>query len=136
MCKQDKHLRFTRRFCSRLPAICLVARLTAGTEVVSPGGVKSMGEGGHLVQNASEGPNVGLVVVGLVVEKLGGHVVRRPDSRAGKVHRTLQHLTKNKCVSLERRLSCEAPVYQPGDQMRCFLFLCGIRLVFRHFKPG
>lgn len=65
-----------------------------------PGGIKSMGEGGHFVQDASEGPYVGLVVVGLVVEELGGHVVRRPDTRAGKVHRTLQHLAK-RCVSWE-----------------------------------
>ena len=53
-----------------------------------------MGEGRHFIQDASEGPYVGLVVVGLVVEQLGGHVIRCSDTRASKVHRALQYLEK------------------------------------------
>lgn len=48
----------------------------------------------HLVQNAAEGPYIRLVVVGLIVEEFRGHVVRRPDPRAGKVHRAFQYLRR------------------------------------------
>ena len=90
-----------------------------------------MSEGGHFVQNTSEGPYVGFVIVGLVVEKLGGHVVRRPDTRAGKVHRTLQHLAKTCCSILEWRSSHECQ-YQRAIAIR--RFLCGIQ-AGRYFKP-
>lgn len=59
---------------------------------MSPGGIEGMIEGSHLVQDASEGPYVGLVVVRFVVENLGRHVVRRTDARARKVHRPFEHL--------------------------------------------
>lgn len=101
MCKQEKSTFASRAaFVQESLQSVWPRGLLRVKRFVSPGRVKSMGEGGHLVQDASEGPYVGLVVVGLVVEKLGGHVVRRPDSRAGKVHRTLQHLANNKNVSV------------------------------------
>ncbi len=54
-----------------------------------PGGVKGVCEGCHLVQDATESPYIRLVVVGLVVEELRGHVIRRANPRAGKIHRPL-----------------------------------------------
>ena len=41
---------------------------------------------GHLVQHAAQRPHVALVAVRLVLEDLGGHVVRRPDTRLREVH--------------------------------------------------
>lgn len=44
-----------------------------------------MFQGEQLVQHAAESPDVRLVVVGVVLEDLGRHVVRRADARASKI---------------------------------------------------
>lgn len=73
----------------------------------SPGGIEGMAESGHLVQNASEGPYVGLVIIRFIVEDFRRHVVRRSDTGTSEVHRSFQHLNGGRSqasmVSINRR---------------------------------
>lgn len=49
----------------------------------------------QLVEEAPERPDVRLIVVGMVLENLRRHVVRRPDARAGEVAGTPQKLLRS-----------------------------------------
>lgn len=102
--EKKEHLPLPLRICkhARIPNVLLLyvrgppQRNASGprerTRHPSPGGVEGMAEGRHLVQDAPKGPYVRLVVVRLVVEQLGRHVVRRPDARAREVHRAFEYL--------------------------------------------
>jgi hypothetical protein len=75
-----------------------------GGQVVKGVCVEGVVEGGHFVEDAAEGPDVRLVVVGLVFEDLRRHVVGGSDAGSSKVLGALHHLTVGRegCVSAER----------------------------------
>ena len=63
---------------------------------------EGVSQGCHLVNTASQGPDVRLVVVRLVGKELGAHVVRRPDDRVSEVAGPVQHSSDAKITDLGR----------------------------------
>lgn len=55
-------------------------------------GVESVPQIAHLVQDAAQRPHIRLVPIGLVLEQLRRHVIRRADTRVREVLRAIEHL--------------------------------------------
>ena len=73
-------------------------------ESVDVFGRKGVLEAGHLVHAAAQGPDVRLVVVGLVCKQLWAHVVRRPDDSVCKVTRSIQYTGDTKVSHLRMKI--------------------------------
>lgn len=67
-------------------------------------GVERMSECYHLIQDTSQGPDVGLLVVGLLLTDFRGKVVWRTDGGLGAVIRMLKNTSNTEVTDLDRTI--------------------------------
>lgn len=60
-------------------------------------------ERGHLMDAASQGPHIRLVVVGFAGEQLRAHIVRSSDNGVSKVTRAIEHSCDPQVTNLHHR---------------------------------
>ena len=76
-------------------------------EVLHAPGLEGVLEGGHLVQDASHGPQVGLVVVRLILADLRAQVVRRPDTSFRKLGCPVKNPSDAEVSELNNKSRCD-----------------------------